>query len=342
MASLKDIFGVVHEWLTLNGFQISYSKSEVCVFSRHNIPKLSHIVLGSYNFSIKDSVKYLGMVLDRKLTWKMYINYMLDQCIKGLTFLKMDTKTWWGAGVGTALLFYRAYIRSILDYGCILYGSASSQILNKIDILQNSVLRVCLGAMKTTPVESLHVEAIEPHLNHRRQFLTDKFLLKISRTNSNLYSNIIVLNEHDLTNKYWSKKNYPLLCIALQSNQDILSDLYNPSSTLLDLYDYMSLFLNIKIEKTSYSDNFHININLLYSILASFEESVAIYTDASKSKDGVGCAFYIPSKNINYSYKLENIFSIFSAEAIAIYEALTFLSQCTIDSAIIISDSVSV
>jgi hypothetical protein len=41
--------------------------------------------------------------------------------------------------------------------------------LERLDRVQNAALRVCLGAFRTTPVSSLHVEANELPLQLRRQ-----------------------------------------------------------------------------------------------------------------------------------------------------------------------------
>lgn len=46
---------------------------------------------------------------------------VLFKCEKGLNILRCAVSKKWGADVSTALAFYRSYIRSILDYGCILY-----------------------------------------------------------------------------------------------------------------------------------------------------------------------------------------------------------------------------
>lgn len=81
---------------------------------------------------------------------------------QGMNFLKMVTETWRGSDVQTSLLFYRSYIRSIIDYGWILYRSASKTVLNKIDVIQESALRICIEAMRSTPIHPLHVETLEP------------------------------------------------------------------------------------------------------------------------------------------------------------------------------------
>lgn len=66
----------------------------------------------------------------------------------------------WGAE-RDSITIYQALIRSTVDYGCMIYGSASESLLKKLDRIQYRALRICLGAVKTTPVNALLVEANE-------------------------------------------------------------------------------------------------------------------------------------------------------------------------------------
>ena len=201
------------QWIFENGFELSTEKTTFCVFTRHNIHNLLHtrnIQLAGFNFPFRSEITYLGVILDRKLTWKPFIESIKNKCIKGINFLKFVSKTWWGSDVKSALSFYKAYIRSIIDYGCTLYGSASKSLLNNLDVIQRKALRICLGAMKSTPNEALHVEALEPPLLIRRDFLSNKFLLKLNLCNTPLLQKISSLNTFDLTNSYWIKKPSPL------------------------------------------------------------------------------------------------------------------------------------
>ena len=57
----------------------------------------------------------------------------------------------------------RLYIPVIspkLDYGCFVYGTASTATLRSLDVLANEALRITSGAFKTTPVSSLQVSVI--------------------------------------------------------------------------------------------------------------------------------------------------------------------------------------
>ena len=79
------------------------------------------------------------------------------------------------------LRIYRSLVRSKLDYGCIVYGSARTFYLQMLDPVHNQGRRLCLGAFRTFPVESLYVDAHEPCLGARR---AKRSLLYTSNTNS--------------------------------------------------------------------------------------------------------------------------------------------------------------
>ncbi|GFT70228.1 RNase H domain-containing protein [Trichonephila clavipes] len=66
------------------------------------------------------------------------------------------------------LRLYRALIRSKLDYGSVVYSSACKSLLKILDPVHHQALRLCLGAFRTSPFESLYAEVYEPPLDLRR------------------------------------------------------------------------------------------------------------------------------------------------------------------------------
>ena len=69
--------------------------------------------------------KFLGLIWDTKLTFEPHIKYLKARCKKSLNNLKVLSRTEWGADRTTLLKLYRSLVRSKLDYGCLVYGSAS-------------------------------------------------------------------------------------------------------------------------------------------------------------------------------------------------------------------------
>ena len=75
----------------------------------------------------------------------------------------------------TLLHLYRSLVRSKLDYGSVVYGSARESYLRILDPIQNHALRLFLGAFRTSPASSMCVQANEPPLYIRRRMLNAVF-----------------------------------------------------------------------------------------------------------------------------------------------------------------------
>ena len=65
-----------------------------------------------------------------------------------------------------------------LDYGCIVYGTASNNILRQLDSIHNAGLRLALGAFCTSRVSIMYTEANEAPLEERRLKLSMNYYLK--------------------------------------------------------------------------------------------------------------------------------------------------------------------
>ena len=70
--------------------------------------------------------------------------------------------------------------------------------------------------------------------------------------------------------------------------------------------------------------------------------AVKIFTDGSKSTNNLSGAFYVPVKEYKYSFTLNPLLSIFSAEAAAILHAIEWAIAKEFRQVVICSDSQSV
>ena len=101
-------------------------------------------------------IRFWGVWFDTKLTWSEHIHKM--KCKSILNVMRCLTGPEWGAGRAALKHIYSALIRSVLDYGCIAYGSAAKSSLKKLEVVQAQALRTCCGAFETTPLSALQVE----------------------------------------------------------------------------------------------------------------------------------------------------------------------------------------
>ena len=68
-----------------------------------------------------------------------------------LKSLKFVSSTDWGGDSTVLSNLYRSLIRSKLDYGCIIYGSARPSYTKLLDTVHQQGLRLSLGAFRTSP-----------------------------------------------------------------------------------------------------------------------------------------------------------------------------------------------
>lgn len=128
---------------------------------------------------VVDEIKFLGLVLDKRLSFVQHINYLKQMCLKALNQLEVVVHTDLGSGQCNSVQLYGSHVRSKLDYGCIVNDSARGSYLKSLNRVQNAAFRVCLGAFKTSPIPSLHVEANELPLALCRQKLTLHYTTKL-------------------------------------------------------------------------------------------------------------------------------------------------------------------
>ena len=82
------------------------------------------LTLNGSKIEVVPEFKFLGLYFDSKLTFIPHINYLKSKCQKALNLLRVVSHIDWGADRATLLKLYKSLIRSKLDYGCIVYGSA--------------------------------------------------------------------------------------------------------------------------------------------------------------------------------------------------------------------------
>ena len=119
----------IEKWAMENGFKFSSSKTLGMHFCNkrglHPDPELK-----LYNSPIKivSETECLGLLFDSKLTFLPHIKMLKNMSLKALNILKFVSSTDWGADSTVLLNLYKSLIRSKLDYGCIVYGSAVHRI----------------------------------------------------------------------------------------------------------------------------------------------------------------------------------------------------------------------
>jgi len=104
---------------------------------------------------MKIEYKYLVITFQRNGTYAVHIQKVAAKCRARLNVLRMLKGTSWGAGKRPLLTIYKSLVRSVIDYGMEAYFYSSSNMLKPLIKIQSDALRLCIGAMPSTPVVCL-------------------------------------------------------------------------------------------------------------------------------------------------------------------------------------------
>jgi hypothetical protein len=173
-------------WCNKNKISVNFDKSKVVVYGKKRIMGVSQqpqppttligdgtddshiateITIGQNPLQQLDSYKYLGVILDDKLTYTKHIQSVIK---------KVSHKIWLFTKLriymtnNMAVKIYKAMILPYLDYGDVVYMGGNSALLEKIQRLQNRALKVALRLEKRYPTNLLHKQTKISLLSERR------------------------------------------------------------------------------------------------------------------------------------------------------------------------------
>ena len=318
--------------------------------TKYNPAKEARILLNGVPIKNVKNAKFLGLVFDQKLTFKDHIQKLKEKCFKALNLLKVVAHQSWGADRETTMKLYRALVRSKLDYGSIVYGAAHQSYVNKLEPIQNSALRLALGAFKSTYVPSLNAEANEPPLYIRRIKLGLQYLVKLKSFPQNpAYQSIFGDNlERLFRQRNHNKVRKVIVPFYLRLKHHIqraninLEEVMDFPKYQLPAWELPEILVDTSLlhyPKDQFSSDV-IKSKFYESINEYYLNTHRYYTDGSKNDKGVGCAVATESDNVMY-LRLHDDCNVYSAELRAIKMALQVVSLHPNGEYTIISDSLS-
>ena len=340
---LQRTINKLERWTLRNGFTFSKNKTVAMHFCPDKKCQDPELTLGGTPIQFVKENKFLGLIWDTKLTFEPHVKYLKAKCTKALNILKVLSRTEYGSDKSTLLKLYRSLVRSKLDYGCIVYGSAGPDTLKKLDPVHNQGLRLSLGAFRSSPVESLYVEAHEPPLEVRREKLILQYLLKLKANPENPAYDVVFRPKHRERYALKPGATKPLGIYRIELLRRAKISLKEIAvNTIADepVWDSEPIPVNFSLSEydksSTSSDVFRGKFNELKRKYTDFCE---MYTDGSKADEKVASAAVTPYGN--KVTRLRDGCSVFSAEIEAINLALEFVKVSTVKQFVIFSDSLS-
>lgn len=126
-------------WLETNHLKINLNKSVYIQFNHANNNK-NNIKLNINQLNEVTHTKFLGIIIDKDINWKLHVDNVSTRINKFVYALKQVKNV---TNIKTALISYHAYVESILRYGVIMWGNSTDT--NRAFVAQKKCIRSICG-----------------------------------------------------------------------------------------------------------------------------------------------------------------------------------------------------
>ncbi|XP_070511881.1 uncharacterized protein [Cardiocondyla obscurior] len=303
---------------------------------------------------VNKEAKFLRVIFDSKLNFESQCRAVKEKVVRINSLFKFLNKISRGIELNTALLLYKSMIRSIIDYGAVVFVSnGNNKSRDIIEKAQYVGIRTALGYRNSTPTNVMLAEAKIESIKERALFLAKNFVFKTIAQGDKEFMNELRVgaNREVLKNSTspWRKRSILTEAVLYcEKYKDIINSFGKGPIFDMDFW-YITLPLNIDLESGKNFDTTSSFNNILLKVKNKFSlqnnNYMCIYTDSSRITENpsTGCAFYIEDLQIGFNFSINKFCNIFTAEASAIAVALKWCILKNIDRDIVIfTDSLSV
>lgn len=188
-ANLQFHLTELSSWLNKWKIKVNPEKSAHITFSlRPGV--CPPVYINNRAIPTQNTVKYLGITLDRRLTWAPHIKAKRD-------LLSNRTKSMYSLlgrrsslPLSNKLLLYKLYLKPIWTYGCQIYGSAKRSNLSRLQVAQSKVLRIITKSPWYVRNDTIHNDLKIPYIHDELRRFYKRFHRKLGRHKNTLISHM--------------------------------------------------------------------------------------------------------------------------------------------------------
>ena len=244
-----------NHWLLHNRLTVNAKKSNFILYKGYGQSincKLKKIKLGKEEITQTHTYKYLGLLLDSRLTFEPHvkklskdIRYRLNMLFK---FRPSITEN-------TAAQIYKVMILPLIDYADIVYSTGNKDNLKRLKILQNKALRIIGKLRKRTNTDELAKKLEITELKKRRLMHMLQYAHKTSKKQ----------NEIKHIRKITRYNNGKYILKTLSVNSDTYARSFDYKSRVH--WNSLPKFVHEMRDKKSFNKHIKSNLDTIYNKL---------------------------------------------------------------------------
>lgn len=173
------VWGACEAWAAANKLQYSPDKTEAMFAGASALKRSPILKMGEATVLTADSIKYLGIIIDRGLMWIEHVKHVRGRIAAAAHRVRAVAGKEWGTHPETLRLIYRGAIRPALLYAAEVWGerATDSRVIKHLAAAQRPFMLGVTKAYRTTSNAAvqiiagcapLHLEAAARHKRWKR------------------------------------------------------------------------------------------------------------------------------------------------------------------------------
>ena len=197
---IEDTMKKLYTWLCANKLTLNVTKTNYCIFrGKQTLRKddINEINFGHNSIKRVEHVRYLGMYIDEKLSWKYHVYNILKQLSKTSSSFKFIRNH---VPHQCKKQLYYSFVHSKIIYGIEVYGNTNKSLLTKLQVIQNKILKILYKKDWYLSTNTLHKEINILKVNDLYNMSVLKFVHKCKINDSPNIFNEYYTERHTIHN----------------------------------------------------------------------------------------------------------------------------------------------
>jgi hypothetical protein len=175
--ALKEHAKLINDYMQKWKININSAKTQALFITNRIKKELpgKRIKLFNSNVLWQTESKYLGFMLEKKMTFRKHVDYVVDRTNVAIRTLYPLISRKSKLHLKNKLLIYKLAIRPIFTYACPAFIGIANTHLEKLQKVQNKVLRMILNVGRFTRIRHIHNKADVPLVKDYIRKLATKF-----------------------------------------------------------------------------------------------------------------------------------------------------------------------
>ena len=156
--SVNKEMKIIQDWLNTNKLTLNLTKTFYMLFGNQGCisekdRKKFKINIDQYTIHEVNQIKYLGVILDNKLNWQPHVEYLITKLSRaaGIMFKVRNHLP-----LKARMTIYESLAASYLRYSTPAWGNATSTTLDKLQTMQNKIIRYMTFSSQEANMDQLY------------------------------------------------------------------------------------------------------------------------------------------------------------------------------------------